>query len=112
MSHIEWLGPNKIRNYLGVNSYGIVFEEIYVTNKDDEFFFTKTIYAHNKYNTRKELVKTTYTLEEFSELASSINTILSISKNNQHPKKARILSFIISIKGLLEALENEVNKNE
>lgn len=112
MSHIEWLGPYRIRHYLGVNSYGMIFEEIYTTEKNGRFLFTKIIYAHNKYNIRKELSKTTYTLEEFSELVSSINTMISISKNNDQFKKARILSLITSIKGLLEALESEVNRNE
>jgi len=112
MSRIEWLGPFRIRHYLGVNSYGMIFEEICIIEKNGKFLFTKTIYTHNKYNTRRELLKTTYTFEEFSELASSINTMLSISKNNHQFKKARIISLITSIRGLLEALEGEVNRNE
>ncbi len=110
MVHLEWLGPNKIRYYLGINSYGMIFEEIYSITKNNKPIFVKVIYTHSKYSTKRELMRSVYTMEEFSELISSINTMLLISKNDEASRKARILSFIASIKGLLEALENEVIK--
>ncbi|MGB9730058.1 MAG: hypothetical protein ACP5GU_04905 [Thermoprotei archaeon] len=111
MSNIEWLGSNRIRYYLGISSYGILFEEIYITMKNNKPTFTKIIYAHNKHNTKIELARTTYTLEEFSELITSINTMLSIYEKEYQSSKAKVISLISSIRGLLEALENEVNKN-
>ncbi|MEM3714982.1 MAG: hypothetical protein QW128_06205 [Thermoprotei archaeon] len=111
MNHIEWLGSNRIRYYLGINSYGMLFEEIYIIMKNNKPIFTKIIYAHNKHNSKIELLRTTYTLEEFSELIASINTIFSIYEKEYQSSKVRMISLISSIRGLLEALENEVSKS-
>lgn len=112
MGNIEWIGSNKIRYYLGINSYGMIFEEIYITMKNDKPIFTKVIYAHSKNSKRIELLRVVYTLEEFSELIASINTMFSTYEKEYHSSKAKMISLITSMKGILEALENEVNKDE